>query len=336
VTNLNVAWEMDVWGRLRDQRNAARSEATALAEDEHFARLSVAAALVSAAFTLAEANGQIRISEENVQALRTQLQVLNKQMERGLNAERGALDISLSQSDLGRAEATVQARRREADGGRRALEVLMGGYPGGKVDGINALPEANTPVPAGLPSELLLRRPDLRAAERRLASAVSTEGAARKAFLPGIRLTSGGGFSSAELAKLLSKEALLWSLAGSVTQNLFQGGRLAANVDAARARYDQALERYAQSALVAFQEVETALAADRYWRAQEEALLRASTEAARAEELARTSYERGLSDILTLLDSRRRAFDATSALLTARAARLRNRVDLHLALGGEF
>jgi outer membrane protein, multidrug efflux system len=107
-------------------------------------------------------------------------------------------------------------------------------------------------------------------------------------------------------------------------------------VDAARARYDVALETYAQSALDAFAEVETALAADRYWADQVSALRKTLTESERAESLARSSYERGLSDILTLLDSFQRAASARSALVSAEASRVRNRVDLHLALGGSF
>ena len=157
---------------------------------------------------------------------------------------------------------------------------------------------------------------------------------ARTAFLPSIRLTAGAGLSSAELSSLLERDSLLWSIAGSVAHALFQGGRLQANVDAALARYDQALERYAQTALRAFTEVETALAAEHFWAEQETALRAASTEAAQAETLARSSYERGLSDILTLLDSRRRAYDASSALITTQASRLRNRVNVYLALGG--
>ena len=335
-TGLDINWDLDVWGRLADQADAAISEADAMAEEEHATTLSLAASVVKSAISLTEAKQQADLAQENINAQRTQLGILNKQLERGLNVERGALDISLSQADLARDEATLQARLREVDGHRRALEILLADYPAGTIQPLSALPSVSKNVPAGLPSELLLRRPDIRAAERRLDAALSDESASRKARLPSIKLTAGTGFSSAELASMLEKQSLLWSLAGSVAQSIFQGGKLKANIDAARARYDQALERYAQTALEAFGEVETTLAAERYWVAQEEALARASTEAERSETLARSSYDRGLSDILTVLDARRRAFDARSAQLTAKASRLRNRVDLHLALGGGF
>ncbi|MBL9117877.1 MAG: efflux transporter outer membrane subunit [Verrucomicrobiaceae bacterium] len=331
---LDITWEADVWGRIKAQRQSAVAEVEARQEDEQAARLSLSASVVTAATNLTEATLQAALAEDNVNALRTQLGVLSKQLERGLNAERGALDITLSRSDLARAEATVQTRRREIDAAKRNLESLLGDYPAGKVKGLTFLPSMTSSIRAGLPSELLLRRPDIRAAERRLAAAVSDEKVARTAFLPSIRLTTGAGLSSAELSSLLQRESLLWSIAGSVAQALFQGGRLQANVDAALARYDQALERYAQTALRAFTEVETTLAAEHFWAEQENSLRAASTEAAQAENLARTSYERGLSDILTLLDSRRRAYDASSALISAQASRLRNRVSTYLALGG--
>lgn len=335
-TGLDVSWELDFWGRIRDGRAAAVATADALAEDEYSARLSLAANVVKAAVSVVEAEQQEQLARDNVEAQRSQLGVLNKQLERGLNAERGALDVSLAQADLARAESVVHVRRRELDVARRTLEVLLGGYPEGKSAPLAKLPEMGNQVPAGLPSELLLRRPDLRAAERRLESSLKEESEAKKAFLPSFRLTSSGGFSSAELADLLAKESLLWSLAGSVAQSVFEGGRLKANVDAARARYDQALEIYAQSALDAFAEVETALAAERYWQDQVDALRKTVVESERAEALARSSYERGLSDVLTLLDSRRRAYEARIALLSSEASRLKNRVDLHLALGGGF
>ncbi|MGV3663746.1 MAG: TolC family protein, partial [Prosthecobacter sp.] len=119
-------------------------------------------------------------------------------------------------------------------------------------------------------------------------------------------------------------------------QTLFQGGRLKAGIDLGRARYDESLQTYASNVLTAFREVETALAAEQFLLQQESALERASVEAERAEQLALSQYEKGLSEVLTLLDARQRAFDSRSTLTSLRAQRLRNRAALHLALGGEF
>ncbi len=191
-------------------------------------------------------------------------------------------------------------------------------------------------IPAGLPSELLLRRPDLRAAERRLESAVGLGSAAKKALLPSIRLTGEYGRTSQQTDDLLVPDAAMWSIASNVTQSFFQGGRILATVQQTRARYEEQLQTYSSAMLTAFREVETALAADSFLREQAEALSRSATEAERAESLALGQYEKGLTDVLTLLDTRQRAFDARSALIAVQAQRLRNRSDLHLALGGEF
>jgi outer membrane protein TolC len=201
---------------------------------------------------------------------------------------------------------------------------------------LKALPEPRRNVPAGLPVALLSRRPDVLAAELRLFESLNLESAARKALLPGIRLTGDKGYSSQELADLVSVQAAVWTIASGVTQPLFQGGRLRAGAKRARARYDELLNVYAGTAQTAFREVETALAAERFLVEQQEELARAKVEAERAEQLALGQYGRGLVDVLTVLDSRQRAYDANRALVTARALRLRNRADLYLALGGAF
>jgi NodT family efflux transporter outer membrane factor (OMF) lipoprotein len=331
----DVSWELDFWGRIRDQRGAAASDAETAQADEHAARLSLAANTAKAAISLAESGELIALAEDNIKTRRTHLDLLERQLDRGLDAEKIALDVSLSRADLARAEASLASRKRERDAARRALENLLGAYPAGQEGGIGPLPILRRSVPASVPSDLLLRRPDLISAERRLHAALQRESVAKKAFLPSFSLTGDTGFSTEEFVRLLEREAFIWSLAGSVAQTIFQGGRLKANVDLARARYDEALAEYASAALTAFKEVETALAAESWLREQESALERAVTEADRSRKLAVGQYERGLADALTLLDAQQRFFDAQSALVTVKALRL-NRVDLHLGLGGKF
>jgi multidrug efflux system outer membrane protein len=332
----DVTWEIDFWGRIADQRGAAIAAAEAADEDLHATKLSLAANTVKAAVTLAEAQGQVRLAEENVKTRRVHLGIVERQLDRGLDAERAALDVSLSRSDLARGEATLATRKRVTDEARRNLELLLGAYPAGKESGLSTLPDLARNVPAGLPSELLLRRPDLRAAERRLEAELRDESAAKKALLPSFNLTGGAGLSTEDLTFLLEREAVVWSIAGNVAQRIFEGGRLKANIDLARARYDEALSVYAQSVLTAFKEVESALAAEAFLREQEAALQTAVTEADRSVKLAAGQYDRGLADILTLLDAQQRLFDARSLLLDVKAQRLRSRADLHLALGGGF
>lgn len=333
---LNVSWEIDLWGRVADERGAARANRQAAEETFHAARLSLAANAVRTAVTLAEAEALRDLAERNVANRRVQLGVLNRQLERGLDPDRAALDVSLGRADLARAESLVEQRRASADQTRRALEILLGGYPAGREPGLRGLPGLKCGVPSGLPSELLLRRPDLRAAERRLEAALRGESAAKKAFLPSLRLTGENGRTSQDMDNLLAPDSAIWSVASSVAQTLFQGGRLVAGAQLARSRYEEQLQTYTGSVLTAFREVETALASERFLADQAAALARAATEAERSEQLALGQYEKGLTEVLTLLDASERAFDARSALISVQAQRLRNRTDLHLALGGPF
>ena len=159
---------------------------------------------------------------------------------------------------------------------------------------------------------------------------------AKKNRLPQIRLTTSGGSSTDEFKKLLDSDTLIWSIAGGLTAPLFQGGRLKANQELAMANANQALYQYAQTVLNAFREVETALAATPLLDKQQQALKTAVNEAQESERLAAEQYRAGLVDIVTWLEAQRQLFTARSNLLQIQNQQLQNRIDLHLALGGDF
>ncbi len=309
---LNVSWEIDFWGRVADERRAAKAGSEAAEEDWHAARLSLATTTVQTAVSLAEAENLLALAQSNITARKVQLGILERQLDRGIDPERAALDVSLSRADMARAESTVLQRRATADQTRRTLETLLGGYPAGTERGLGFLPSLKRGIPAGLPSEMLLRRPDLRAAERRVTAALATESAAKKALLPSLRLTGQLGRTSQQIEQLIRPESAIWNIGSQAAQTLFQGGRLKAGIDLERARYDESLQTYAGSVLTAFREVETALAAEQFLLQQESALERAATEAERAEQLALSQYEKGLSEVLT-------SSTPASALLTPAA-----------------
>ncbi|MBL9154153.1 MAG: efflux transporter outer membrane subunit [Verrucomicrobiales bacterium] len=334
---LDISWEVDLWGRVASLRRAALSEIDASSADYRAARLSLAANVAKTALEIAESRSLIALSEETLKSLRTNLDILDRKLEAGAADDNTALEISLSRADVARAEAAIAQQQRELDTARRLLETLLGDYPAGKIDALTELPSVRRGVPAGLPSELLLRRPDLVAAERRVDAAWEEAAAARKALLPAVRLTAGAGTSTTdEFGDLFDIQNLVWNIGSNLTQPIFEGGRLRANVALSEAQRDELAAGYAETALAAFREVETALAAERTYAAQQAALTTAATEATRAEQLSLSQYEKGLVDIITLLESQRRAFDARSALLRTRRERLANRIDLHLALGGDF
>jgi multidrug efflux system outer membrane protein len=328
-----VAWEADLWGRLGNAARAAAAEARASEADLRGARLALASEVARAWFALAEAEQQALLADRTVKSFQRTRDVIESRYRSGVAT---ALDLRLARENAATAEANQAQRDRERDAAGRALEILLGRYPSAELVAAPRLPKVARAVPAGLPSSLLTRRPDLVAAALRLDAADSRVSGAHKERLPTLRLTTSGGTASDRLKDLLDWDRVVWSLVGGLTQPLFAGGRISGDIALAQARDKEALADYAGSVLTAFREVETALAAeDRYTR-QAAALEVAASESAEAADLALERYGQGLVDIVTLLESQRRAFTAESARLRTQRDRLDNRLDLYLALGGDF
>jgi outer membrane protein, multidrug efflux system len=219
----------------------------------------------------------------------------------------------------------------------RSLEVLLGRYPAAALEGRKDLPRLDQLVPSGLPSELLLRRPDLAAASARVRASAARAGAARKDLLPSIVLTGRGSTASDELADLIADpRAMVWNVAASISQPLYRGGALRVRARQSSAQHEMAVQSFAETALRAFQEVESALNADHSLGAQEKFLETELAQANLAEAQASRDYSEGIVGILAVLEAQRRAFNARSTMISLRNARLQNRSDLHLALGGDF
>ncbi len=330
---VNASWEVDLWGRLGNDKRAAERDAGAVAADYQAARLSLAATVAQAWFDAVAAELQVELATETVRNFRDNLEIVHEGFRAGLNS---ALDVRLERANLAGAEAEREASMVVRDRAVRNLEVLLGRYPSGELALATALPAIETSVPAGLPAEILVRRPDVRSAALRLEASDERFSAARKNRLPGITLTASGGASSGELGNLLNYDAIIWSIAADLAAPVFQGGRLQAEQDLARAENQEVLAGYAQTVLVAFREVEIALSAERTLARQEAALEVAVRESVEAEALALERYRAGLVDIITWLEARRRAFNARSSLLATSNSRLQNRIALYLALGGGF
>ncbi len=331
--SLDISWEADVWGRIRAGREAAASDRDAARWDVQGAQLSLAGQTAKAWFALVEARQQVRLAEKTLESRTQTREKIERRYQLGL---RGGLDLRLARSNEAAAEATLTARLQQEDGARRQLEILLGRYPGGSLEAQATLPPSPGPVQAGLPAELIARRPDLRATDRRLAGAGARVAQARAALYPALRLTGSGGRTSEELGDLLSGDFSVWSLASGLLQPIFQGGRLRAGVELASASADEALALYAQAALRAFSEVEGSLAAEGFLRRREAALERAVHQATAAQKTAERRYSSGLAEYLEVLESQRQAFQFESQLLEVRRLRLTSRVDLYLALGGGF
>ena len=327
----NLDWELDIWGRLRNLRDASRIDADASAADLHAARLSLAARSAQSYFELAEASLQVEVAEQSIRDRRKIVELVRGRFARGLT--RG-LDLRLALTDLANARSNLAIARNQVQMISRRLEVLLGRYPAAKLSAKATLPEPPGPLSAGVPSELMSRRPDLIAAFDRLKSADLRVEGAKKALLPRITLTASGGTRSPALTELADPRAAVWNLAMGLVQPLFTGGRLSGQIDLNEAFAEEALNLYKSTALNAFREVEQVLAAEEWLREQERALKEGVEQTESSRKLAVYSYQQGLIEILTLLDSYRSTFSAQSAYLLVKRQLLNNRIDLYLALGG--
>jgi multidrug efflux system outer membrane protein len=334
-----MSWEIDVWGRIKATQQAAGQEAEAVAADYHGAKLSLAARTAQSYFELIEAKLQAEVAEQSIKDRRTIVELVRGRFARGLT--RG-LDLRLVLTDLASAEAQLASSRNQVQIVTRRLEVLLGRYPDNSQVGwagffahrLLSLPTPPTALSAGVPSELLARRPDLVAAMLRLKASDSRVESAKKALLPRITLIAAGGTSSPALTELIDPRAVAWNLAMGLVQPIFTGGRLKAGIRLSEAGTEEAFNQYQSTALNAFREVEQALAAEHWLREQEQALKEAVEQTEASRKLAVYSYRQGLIEILTLLDSYRSTLSAQSAHLSVQRQLLSNRIDLYLALGG--
>ncbi len=329
----NISWELDLWGRVRSGRAAALANAQAAGADYAAAWNSLIGQTAKAWFAAIEAQRQVELAESTLSVLKTSREQIYTRYSRGL---RPSLDYVLAKSNVAAAEAVLQQRRQILEQVQRQLELLLGRYPAAEISIAKSLPEPEGDIPAGIPVSLLLRRPDVIAAERRLAASGASLKQARAALFPRISLSAGGGTTTKEFSDLLNSDLVVWSLASNLLQPIFQGGRLRATVALMSAQQRLALAQYSQSALTAYTEVENALAAVRYLSRQEEALNIATQEALESRRLAEQRYNTGLTDLITVLEAQRRAYDAESQLLRIRRQKLDARIDLYLALGGGF
>ena len=331
---LNISWEIDLWGRLRAQKAGSVASLTATELDYEAARLSLAGQTAKSWFAALEADGQVGVAARTLESRHITMGRIRRRYNVGLA---DPLELRFAISDHALAESLLAERQRQAEAARRALQLLVHRYPSGELEEMTTripLPPLPEPVPAGLPAELVTRRPDLAAAEFRLAADGYSVTEARRALYPRLTLTGSAGRLSTEIIDLLDRNFSIWDLAGGLLAPIFQGGRLRAAVDLAQARQSESLALYVRQSLGAFSEVEGSLAADGYLERREIALGTAVREANKALELAQDQYAAGLVTYLAVLESQRQALNAESQYLSVRRQRLEVRIDLHLALGG--
>src|SRR5690606_34422675 len=234
---VDVSWELDLWGRLAALSASARADYLASTEQLRAARQSVAAQAEQLYFQIVHAQAQVELSERTVAALDEMARQINNRVAIGITSP---ADGMLADANLESARAGLEQRRESLQRNLRELQVLMGEYPSGEVGTAQVLPSVPAVPASGVPSELLARRPDVRAAELSLQGAGYRLGAAERSFLPSLSLTGSAGYGASEFAELFNGGNLLWSIAGRALQPVFQGGRLVAQVDISEGQRDEA------------------------------------------------------------------------------------------------
>jgi NodT family efflux transporter outer membrane factor (OMF) lipoprotein len=328
---LGAGWEPDVWGRVRRSVQGASASAQATEADLAAVRLAAQGALAVNYFSLRQTDAQIALFAETIEAYERSLQIARNRYEVGVIAR---TDVLQAETQLANARAEAVGLRRQRTQLENAIAVLAGRSPSEFT-----LPatdwQATVPsVPSIVPSTLVQRRPDIAAAERRVAAANAEIGVAQSAFFPSFNLTGSAGLGAARIAELASASSLLWSLGVSAAQVLFNAGATKARVEAARAGHEQAVARYRQAVLGAFEEVENLLTATAVLAEQEAHRRTAADAAERALATVLNRYRAGQVGYTEVVVAQAAALNARRALVELMADRQLAAVSLIQALGG--
>jgi multidrug efflux system outer membrane protein len=328
---LYASYEIDVWGKIRRLNESALAQAEATLAAYQVVLLTLEADIAQTYFALRIADEDLRILRANVDLRRRARDLVAARRQGGLASE---LDLARVETELASTEAETQASARR----RMELEATLAVLVGKPAESFSVAEQPLTlkvpPVPAGLPSDLLERRPDVAQAERLLAARNAEIGLAQAAWFPSIRLTGAVGFESRELSTLLDKESTIWGMAASLAQPIFDGGRISGNIDRAKAAYLENLASYRQQLLVAFQEVDSTLGGLRILSDQADAQSRAMASAEKASALAAARYKAGLVIVLEVIDAQRTSLQAQRQNLQILSQQLATSVALVKALGG--
>jgi len=330
---LSVNWEVDLWARVRSGRAAFAADAAASALDYEYARQSLAGAVARLWFLAIEADLQAATARQTISDSEELVRLAQARSDVGVGNDE---DVYVARANAGTyrdALRQIEASRTEA---LRALELVIGRYPAAAINVAAQFPGQPPAVPVGLPSDLLERRPDVVAAERRIAAAFHRIQEAKAARLPVIGLTTGVSSISSELFVLKDRDNPVWNAGANLLMPIFRGGALKTQVEIRTVEQKLALAAYAGVGLRAFGEVENALTSEMVAREREQILAQTQADNQRAFEIVRTQFDVGKTD-LRFVSQRQLALNATrSSIIRMQAEQRVQRVNLHLALGGGF
>jgi len=330
---LSMTWELDLWGRVRYGRAAAVADARSAEADYEYARQSMAAVVARSWFLATEAGLQAQVARDTIQGGEELIRLAQSRTQVGIGNDE---DVYVARANVGTYRDALRQIELSREQAIRALEILLGRYPAAAAAVTAQLPNQPPPVPAGLPSELLERRPDVVAAERRVAAAFNRIGEAKAARLPSIALTAGVSAISSDLFVLQDHDNPVWNIGARLLMPIYRGGALKTQVEIRTAEQKQAIASYASVGLRAFGEVENALASEFAAREREQILTQTLADNQRALAIVQDQYRVGSTDLRFVTQRQLALVSTQAALIRMQAEQRVQRVNVHLALGGSF
>ena len=328
----DLAWEIDLFGRIRRSSEAARADLLASEYARRTVYIALIADVANAYFLVRDLDARLEIAARTLATRHDSTELIRERFNKGTTP---MLDVNQAEIQEATAAADLAAFERELVQAQNLVSILLGRNPGNISRGGSLAELTATPaVPAGLPSELLERRPDILAAEQQLAAQVARIGVAQALRFPQLSLTGTAGLASNDLSNLIDSDASIWNLGANLFQPLFTGGKNKQRVEIEKARAEQLLKQYELTVLQSFREVEDALVAIRTYRDETAAREMQTRAATNASMLSRARYNGGVTSFLEVLDTERSLFQAELATSEVRRARLEAVVALYKALGG--
>ena len=331
VTPFDLSYELDIWGQLRRAFEASGDQAQATLADFENVLLMLRADVATNYFALRSLDSEIDVQHRTIKAYQDNLNLTNSRYTGGISTE---LDVEQAKATLASAQSQLAAFQQNRAEFEHAIAVLVGVPPGSFSIPFNPLDLTPPSIPPGLPSDLLERRPDVAAAERRVAAQNAEIGVAISAYFPVVRLTGDTGFDSGDLGLLFNWESRIWQYGPSIQFPIFEGGRIAANIKQNRAAYEENVATYRQTVLVAFQDVEDSLSSIRYLAAQYEAENRAYQSYQKALDLTNARYTSGLVSYFDVIQAQNLALSAQQLTVQLAGNRMAATVRLIKAIGG--
>lgn len=331
--SLDLSYELDLWGKLSTADRQANLELMAQQATFEQAKQQLVADVIIAWFNVIEANQLLTLFQERALNSKQNLSIIQSGYQNGLNS---ALDVYLARNELQTESSNLADQQATKIKTTRILEQLLGEYPEGKLLVDAKLPLLNSEIPLGLPSDLVTRKPDLVASWYDLLAADASLAYAHKQRFPSVSISASIYDNQQNLTDLLSASSLAWSLIGNAAMPLFNAGKLAANEEKFRLTLQQTEQGYLSTLHDAFADVENAVTNEASLKERYQMLVEAKENAVAAETLSFEQYQSGLVDFITVLDSQSRSYDAQRSLIQIKNQLIANRVNLHIALGGDF